>query len=148
MNEIPTQDAENTGELRTMSGQGMSPLPKNHPIMLAWDRYKSTDDYANSFRWAGHEEHRAGSMWTAFLAGFNAATPPAQTAPDPIKSKPFADMAEYAAALDGVPQPSSQPRPRTSAESVPRCGAGRASLRPVKFCGNLFCLVVQRLEIP
>lgn len=50
----------------------MSPLPKDHPIMIAWEKYKSSDAYANSFRWAEHEQHREGSMWAAFLAGYDA----------------------------------------------------------------------------
>jgi hypothetical protein len=50
-----------------------TPLPKDSPIMLAWEAYKSGDDYANSFKWAERTEHREGSMWAAFLAGWRAA---------------------------------------------------------------------------
>ena len=47
-----------------------SPLPKDHPAIVAWDDYQQTEDYSNGFRWAAHEEHRQGSMWAAFHAGF------------------------------------------------------------------------------
>jgi hypothetical protein len=46
-------------------------LPTDSPIMLAWERYKSSQEYANSFKWAAHEEHRNGSMWAAFFEGWN-----------------------------------------------------------------------------
>lgn len=49
-------------------------VPLDHPMMRGWDHYKETDDYLNSFNWAQHEEHRAGSMWAAFSAGWKAAT--------------------------------------------------------------------------
>jgi hypothetical protein len=61
----------------------MQPLPKDHPIMKAWDAYVATPDFANSKRWAvtlrispsGDRQfiehpHVDGSMWAAFLAGF------------------------------------------------------------------------------
>lgn len=47
-----------------------APLPKDHPAIIAWERYKASDEYANSFRWAEHILHREGSMWAAFYAGF------------------------------------------------------------------------------
>ena len=47
-------------------------LPATHPLRLAFARYKSTADYANSFKWAGHEEHRDGSLWAAFMSGWTA----------------------------------------------------------------------------
>lgn len=78
----------------------MSPLPKDHPMMVAWEAHKATEDYANSLHWAlrvmpmlqaGAPEavtkadvcglmpleqrtrHVEGSMWAAFLAGWDAA---------------------------------------------------------------------------
>jgi hypothetical protein len=51
----------------------MAALPADDPRMIAWDAYKATEAYANSFCWAGHELHRSGSMWAAFLAGYEAA---------------------------------------------------------------------------
>jgi hypothetical protein len=43
--------------------------------MREWENYKQSEEYANSFQWAKHEEHRQGSMWAAFMAGFLAANP-------------------------------------------------------------------------
>ncbi len=43
--------------------------------MREWEKYNKSEEYANSFRWAAHEEHRQGSMWAAFMAGFLAANP-------------------------------------------------------------------------
>jgi hypothetical protein len=51
-----------------------SPVPSDHPLMKAWTAYKATEDYANSRRWAAHDEHRDGSLWAAFMEGWNAAT--------------------------------------------------------------------------
>ncbi len=53
----------------------MTPTPKDSPLMREWENYTSTEEYHNSFRWAAHEEHRQGSMWAAFMAGFLAANP-------------------------------------------------------------------------
>lgn len=50
-----------------------SKLSDDHPLMLAWNAYKATGSYENSFRWAAEETHRAGSMWAAFMAGWIAA---------------------------------------------------------------------------
>lgn len=48
-------------------------LPKDAPLMVAWEAYKATDDYANTRRWATHAEHTEGSLWGAFMAGYFAA---------------------------------------------------------------------------
>jgi hypothetical protein len=52
----------------------MEALPKDHPLMVAWETYKETDDYANSRKWAATPEYLEGSMWGSFMAGFIAAT--------------------------------------------------------------------------
>jgi len=49
-------------------------VPADHPMMLAWEAYRQTDEYRHSFKWASDVQHRPGSMWAAFVAGFNAAT--------------------------------------------------------------------------
>lgn len=51
-----------------------APVPADHPVMKAWDSYKQTDEYRNSFKWASDVQHRSGSMWAAFVAGYEAAT--------------------------------------------------------------------------
>lgn len=48
-------------------------VPKDHPLMLAWEKYLASDEYSNSFKWAGKEEHRKGSIWAAFTKGWLAA---------------------------------------------------------------------------
>lgn len=80
-----------------MSDGAMAPVPQDHPLMIAWKTYQATEDYANSYRWATagvehivlpppkdpmanqytHEHYKRfveGSLWAAFVAGFNAAT--------------------------------------------------------------------------
>jgi len=77
-----------------MSG-AMAPCPPDHPLMIAWEKYKASEDYANSYKWATAaieyvvlpeptdpsanrftEDHYRrfveGSLWAAFMAGFNA----------------------------------------------------------------------------
>lgn len=50
-----------------------TPLPADHPIKVAWDKFRATDGYANTRRWAAHEKHVDGSLWAAFIAGYEAA---------------------------------------------------------------------------
>lgn len=75
----------------------MQQAPKDHPLMKAWTAYQATEDYQNSYKWATAaikhvvlpepkdptanrwtEDHYrqfvVGSMWAAFMTGFNAAT--------------------------------------------------------------------------
>jgi hypothetical protein len=54
--------------------EAMSPLPKDAPVMIAWEAYKVTDGYANTRNWALNEKHVDGSLWAAFLAGHEART--------------------------------------------------------------------------
>jgi hypothetical protein len=53
----------------------MTPADKNSPLMIAWTAYKLTDDFANTRKWAFYNngEHVDGSLWAAFMEGFNAA---------------------------------------------------------------------------
>lgn len=77
-----------------MSGEAMSPVPPDHPLMKAWTAYKAGDDYANSYKWAtagidpppvkdrdptanyptaeSYRRYVEGSLWAAFMAGFAA----------------------------------------------------------------------------
>lgn len=52
----------------------MQQCPPDSPLMKAWEEYRRGEDFRNSFKWAADVEHRTGSMWAAFMAGFNAAT--------------------------------------------------------------------------
>lgn len=46
------------------------PLPDDDPVMVAWNLYKTTEDYANTLKWAAYKEHRVGSLWACFLEGW------------------------------------------------------------------------------
>ena len=50
----------------------MQPVPKDSPLMKAWEEYKASADYANSCKWARHasDEFVDGSLWAAFAEGF------------------------------------------------------------------------------
>ncbi len=45
-------------------------IADDHPMKIAWDKYKASPQYINSFRWAAHKEHRSGSLWAAFCEGW------------------------------------------------------------------------------
>lgn len=40
-----------------------SPVPKDHPLMVAWEAYKQTDDFKTTKVWAQHPAHVDGSLW-------------------------------------------------------------------------------------
>lgn len=48
-------------------------MPEDHPMRVAFEAYRSTESYANTFRWAEYPQHRTGSLWAAFNAGYEAA---------------------------------------------------------------------------
>lgn len=48
------------------------PLPADHPLTIAWEAYKKTDAYANTRRWALHEQHVEGSLWACYRDGYAA----------------------------------------------------------------------------
>lgn len=48
--------------------------PKDAPVMQAWEKYRTSDEFRNSFKHAADVEYRTGSMWGAFDAGFRAAS--------------------------------------------------------------------------
>lgn len=50
-----------------------TPLSPNDPRLIAWNAYKAGEDFKNTRKWALHEEHVDGSLWAAFLAGYEAA---------------------------------------------------------------------------
>ena len=50
-----------------------TPVTEDAPVMVAWERYKKTESYANARKWAMTEDHVDGSMWSAFERGFSAA---------------------------------------------------------------------------
>jgi hypothetical protein len=54
----------------------MEVLSKDSPIMIAWEKYKATEEFKNSSNWAKHREpngehlHVEGALWAAFYQGF------------------------------------------------------------------------------
>jgi hypothetical protein len=74
----------------------MMQVPADHPLMKAWTAYQKTDDFKNTLGWATkailistqetapeanrvdpveqREQRAMGTLWGAFMAGFNAAT--------------------------------------------------------------------------
>ena len=50
-----------------------TPVPKDHPLMIAWEKHKTTGEYASSLAWALREQHHVvGLMWNMFAAGWKA----------------------------------------------------------------------------
>lgn len=49
----------------------MQQVPDNHPLMVEWNAYKQSPEFANSRKWAADERHVDGSLWAAFMAGWN-----------------------------------------------------------------------------
>ncbi len=52
----------------------MIAMPKDSPLMVAWETYKASDSYANARAWVEHEDHVDGSLWAAFEQGWRCAT--------------------------------------------------------------------------
>ena len=58
----------------------MTPLPHDHPMLMAWNKYKETAEFANTKHWVSlpNNSHNKGlyidcSLWASFMAGWNAA---------------------------------------------------------------------------
>lgn len=66
----------------------MAPVPADNPLMFAWKAYKASAEYANTRKWAGHDEHVDGSLWAAFEQGYRAASGHGSACP------PLADVVE------------------------------------------------------
>ncbi len=43
-------------------------VPKDAPVMKAWEAHTATDEFANTLMWAGKAQR--GSLWQCFYAGF------------------------------------------------------------------------------
>ena len=68
-------------------------VPENAPVMLAWKAHKTTEEYANSLRWAVDPKHAEGSLWALFYAGyFSCATAVARDAMPPEQERGGAVM--------------------------------------------------------
>lgn len=53
-----------------MTNLAMQALDRDDPRVVAWEAFKSTDEYENSVRWARNPVHIEGALWAAFVAGF------------------------------------------------------------------------------
>ena len=47
-------------------------VAETDPLMIAWKAYQETASFANSKKWAAHEQHLMGSLWAVFESGFRA----------------------------------------------------------------------------
>ncbi len=45
-------------------------LPKDDPMLVAWEAYKATPEFVNTRHWAAVDAHRDGSLWAAFVQGW------------------------------------------------------------------------------
>lgn len=61
-----------------MNGNTATPLPKDHPLMVAWEAFKATEEFENAQRWAAYRQHVDGALWAAFSAGYKATCAPAR----------------------------------------------------------------------
>jgi hypothetical protein len=56
-----------------MPDEVMAPVPKDSPLMKAWESYKAGPNYKNTRNWAVNPDHTEGSLWAAFVKGWSAA---------------------------------------------------------------------------
>lgn len=93
----------------------MQQCPDDHPLMIAWNTYQKTDDFKNNFGWAtkailistqetapeanrvdpieARQQRAMGTLWGAFMAGFNAATERAASLHESVN--PASDMERH-----------------------------------------------------
>ena len=62
----------------------MVALPENDPTMIAWNKYKATDEFANTKKWAAYPQHVEGSLWAAYLQGRNDALSGLESSAPPL----------------------------------------------------------------
>lgn len=62
-----------------------SPMDRDAPVMLAWATFKATEAYENAARWAVSPQDTEGSLWRAFLEGYEAAGRARGRAPRPAQ---------------------------------------------------------------
>ncbi len=49
-------------------------LDPDDPRMIAWEKYRKMEEYANVRKWALNEQHVDGSLWAAFVTGYEMAS--------------------------------------------------------------------------
>ena len=50
-----------------------TPVPRDHPLMLAWEQYHESAACHNQQHWIGHNDFVDGALWQAFCEGWFAA---------------------------------------------------------------------------
>jgi hypothetical protein len=75
----------------------MQQVPADHPLMKAWEKYRTSDGFRTAFKNGADLEYRTGVLWAAFMEGFNVATERAAGLHEQIN--PASDMER----LDKVP---------------------------------------------
>ena len=50
----------------------MTDVPSTDPMMVAWESYRASANYANTRKWATKDRHVDGSLWAAFCEGWSA----------------------------------------------------------------------------
>lgn len=58
--------------------EAMMPLPKDHPLMQAWEAHQHSEEFRNSKQWVvvgsqqRNDDYVMGSLWALFAAGWKA----------------------------------------------------------------------------
>lgn len=47
-------------------------VSKDDPMLIAWEKYKQTDYYQKTRKWASKERHVDGCLWASFVNGWKA----------------------------------------------------------------------------
>jgi hypothetical protein len=61
-------------------GDVLVALSNDDPRMIAWEKWKASEDFMNTRKWALKEAHVDGSLWAAFLAGWTSSSDTAERA--------------------------------------------------------------------
>ena len=71
-------------------------LDDNDPRVVAFAKYKKTDEYTNTRKWALKEDSVDGSLWAAFVEGYNRKIPDTLELPDSVElaTKIYANICE------------------------------------------------------
>lgn len=77
----------------------MAPAPKE--IRDAFAKYKETEEYANTRRWAVDPKHVDGSLWAAWLVGYTSIDP---RITDLLGLPPTASVDEVVGAIEAAPK--------------------------------------------
>jgi hypothetical protein len=77
-----------------MLGEAQCEIPIGNPMRDAWEAYKKTEQYAADRKWAANDLHVDGSLWAAFVKGWQAR--------DVIRSTPSTAAVGFASTGQGT----------------------------------------------